>query len=358
MSIQEFQLVQLRTFGYTEVEARFLYLVATHSGYFTARQFLDFAKAKSGKRNARLVEKLFALGHVSAQRYRRRSLVYHLHSRPIYDAIGRGELRNRRGHELGYIKARLLALNYILAYPEDDYFETAEAKREYFIRRFKLSENLFFSTNEHSRGITFADRFPLCVSYPSPELMPMVTFTYIDSEHKSLDAFIAHLRTYRPLFRQLPGFQLLYISTTSGLQKEAVELFALFTEGKGLADLTRYFDLQTKWDNQQYGLLTEPDVLFMSEGRKRFVGDTIGTLYYLWKRNQLPKDLQIGPASTSLPTQKILFRAITVPGHEAIFGGSTRRWSDGWQIRGRLGASSPRKSPATPTQILQRTADT
>jgi hypothetical protein len=100
MGIQESQLAPLRAFGYTEAEARFLYLVATHSGYFTVRQFLEFAKAKSGKRNARLVEKLFALGHVSAQRYRRRSLVYHLHSRPIYDAIGKGDRRNRRGHEI------------------------------------------------------------------------------------------------------------------------------------------------------------------------------------------------------------------------------------------------------------------
>jgi hypothetical protein len=56
MGIQESQLVPLRAFGYTEAEARFLYLVATHPGYFTVRQFLDFAKAKSGKRNARLVE--------------------------------------------------------------------------------------------------------------------------------------------------------------------------------------------------------------------------------------------------------------------------------------------------------------
>jgi len=35
MSIQEDKLAKLRAFGYTEVEARFLYLVATHSGYFT-----------------------------------------------------------------------------------------------------------------------------------------------------------------------------------------------------------------------------------------------------------------------------------------------------------------------------------
>src|SRR6266852_1361733 len=146
MSIHESQLANLRVFGYTEVEARFLYLVATHSGYFTVCQFLDFARARSGKRNARLVQKLFGLGHVSAQRYRRRSMVYHLHSRPLYDAIGKGYLRNRRGHELDYIKARLLALDYILAHPDDDYFETAEAKRQYFIRRFQVPESLFSSS--------------------------------------------------------------------------------------------------------------------------------------------------------------------------------------------------------------------
>jgi hypothetical protein len=135
-------------------------------------------------------------------------------------------------------------------------------------------------------------------------------------------------------------------------------LFALFTEAKGIADLMRYFDLQTKWDKKQYGLLSEQDVIFMSEGRKRFTGDSIGTLYYLWKRNQLPKDLQQDSASLSLPTHKILFQSVTVPGQEGIFGNSTRRWSDGWQIRGTSGGSSLRKSPATPMQSLQRTADT
>src|SRR6266436_1550327 len=243
MSIREDQLARVFDFGYTEVEARFLYLVATHSGYFTVRQFLDFAKAKSGKRNARLVEKLFSLGHASAQRYTRRSLVYHLCSRQLYSAIGKDYLRNRRDHELTHIKTRLLALDFILAHPKEDYFETAEAKRRYFVERFKVSENLFTMSDGLSSGITFADRFPLCVAYPPPEYMPVLIFTYVDPEHQNLDAYIAHLRTYRPLFRQLPGFQFLYISTAAGLQKEAAELFSLLVEGKGLSDLTRYFDL-------------------------------------------------------------------------------------------------------------------
>ncbi len=358
MTIHEAQISNLRAFGYTEVEARFLCLVATHSGYFTVRQFLDFAHARSGKRNARLIQKLFGLGHASAQRYRRRSMVYHLHSRPIYDAIGKGDLRNRRGHELGYIKARLLALDYILAHHGDDYFESAETKRQYFLQRFNVPESLFLSSKEHGKGITFADGFPLCIAYPSPAFMPVVTFTYIDPEHRNLDAYVAHLRTYRPLFRLLPSFQFLYISTGAGLYREATELFSLIVEGKGLSDLTRYFDLQTKWDNEQYGRLTEQDLIFLSEAKKRYTGDSMSTLYYLWKRNQLPKDIQTDEAATSSPTQKILFRALTVQGHETIFGNSTMRWGDGWQIRGLEGASSPRGSPPRPTQGLQRTTDT
>src|SRR5260370_13836500 len=122
MDMTQDQLARLLDFGYTEVEARFLYLVATHSGYFTVRQFLDFAKAKSGKRNARLVEKLFGLGHASAQQYTRRSRVYHLWSRQLYSAIGKDFLRNRREHELPHIKTILLTLHFILPPPHKDYF--------------------------------------------------------------------------------------------------------------------------------------------------------------------------------------------------------------------------------------------
>lgn len=356
MSILEDQLAGLCNFGYTEVEARFLYLVVTHSGYFTVRQFLDFATAKSGKRNARLVEKLFSLGHASAQRYTRRSLVYHLCSRQLYSAIGKDYLRNRREHELTHIKTRLLALDFILAHPKEDYFETAEAKCRYFVERFKVSENLF-TPSDGRNGITFADRFPLYVAYPSPDCMPVVTFTYLDPEHRNLDAYIAHLRTYRALFRQLPSFQFLYISTATGLQKEAAELFSLLVEGKGLSDLTRYFDRETKWEREQYRLVTEQDAIFLSQAGKRYTGESIGTLYYLWRRNQLPKDFQAEAAPASPLKQKILFRAITVPGHESIFGDSTKNWGDGWQIRGCSGAGSPRGSLSRPTQTLQRTAD-
>src|SRR5215475_3324286 len=79
---------------------------------------------------------------------------------------------NRREHELPHIKTRLLALDFILANPQENYFETAEEKRRYFIERFKVDESLFSPTGTKRDGISFSDRFPLCIAYPAPEYMP------------------------------------------------------------------------------------------------------------------------------------------------------------------------------------------
>ena len=342
------QLATLRSFGYTEVESHFLYLVATHSGYFTVRQFLDFAHAKSGKRNAHLIEKLFSQGHATAQRYRRRSCVYHLQSRALYDAIGKGELRNRRNHEIRHIKARLLALDYILVHPEDEYFETAEAKRRYFVEVLRLREEIFRQGMDESDGITFPDRFPIGVSRASAESTRVVTFTYVASEPVGLNPFIKHLRTYGRLFAALSCFQFVYVSTASKEQDEAAEIFALLIQGKGLADLLRYFDLKTKWDNEQYGQLSNDELIFLSQCLKRYTGESFATLYYLWKRNQLPKDLRAEDSCN----QNCVFNAMTVSGHDAVFGTETKRWGDGWKVRGSSRATSPRGSPGLEQQIL------
>jgi hypothetical protein len=353
MAISADQLAPFRSFGYTEVESRFLYLVATHSGYFTVRQFLDFAHAKSGKRNAHLIEELFSQGHATAQRYRRRSCVYHLHSRTLYDAIGKGELRNRRNHEIGHIRARLLALDYVLAHPENDYFETAEGKCRYLLETLKVPHDVFRPETGEAEWITFPDRFPLSVPPASAESAPALTFTYIASEAVGLGPFIEHLRTYRRLFVILPYFRFVYVSTASKEQEEAAELFGLLIQGTGLADLLQYFDLKTKWDNQQYGQVSSDELIFLSERRKRYTGEAFATLYYLWKRNQLPKDLRAEESSN----QNCTFDVMTVCGHEAVFGTETKRWGDGWQVRGSSRRTSPLGSRGTQEQVLSGKAN-
>jgi hypothetical protein len=350
MNISETHLANLRAFGYTESEARFLYFAATHSGYFTVRQFLEFAQAKSGKRSACFVERLIALGHASTQRYTRKSLVYHIHSRRLFAAIGKDYLRHRREHELDHIKTQLLGLDFILTHPENDYFETAQKKRHYFTEILKLDSALFTSVGASRKHITFSDGFPVFLDDQFPELPPVVTFTYVDSGHSNLDPYVAHLRRYRPLFQHLPSFQFIYISTSTRLQGEAGELFSLLIKGEGLRDLLRYFDVRTKWNRKQYGLVTDADLIFRNEAKKRFTGPRFETLY----RNQLPGDIARQQTTLLSASERFRFQAITVPGHETVFGKSAKRWGDDWQLQQLSAQTSPKPESKLFTQRQMR----
>jgi hypothetical protein len=354
MNISETHLANLRAFGYTESEARFLYIAATYSGYFTVRQFLEFAKAKSGKRSACFVEKLIGLGHASAQRYTRKSFVYHVHSRRLFAAIGKDYLRHRREHELDHIKTQLLALDFILSHPENDYFETAQRKRQYFTDTLKLDSALFTSEDASRKHITFSDGFPVFLDGQSPELPPVVTFTYVDSGHWNLEPFIAHLRSYRPLFQHLSSFQFIYILTSTRLQGEARELFSLLIKGEGLPDLLRYFEVQTKWNRKQYGQVTDADLIFRNAAKRRFTGPRFETLYRLWSRNQLPSDLAIQKTPLLPAPERIRFQAVIVPGHETVFGKSTKRWGDDWQLQQLSAQTSPKPESKLFTQRQMR----
>jgi len=122
----------LRYFGYTEEESRFLYLVATHSGYFTCQQFLQFIKMKPGKRSVLFAKKVVEKKHASSKEYLRHGRVFHLFSRNLYEAIGRENVRFRRAHSTEYIRTRLIALDFILRNQDFTYLESEDQKLSFF----------------------------------------------------------------------------------------------------------------------------------------------------------------------------------------------------------------------------------
>jgi hypothetical protein len=124
--------IALGSFGYTEDEARFLCLMATHSGYFTCQQFVRFIHSKPGKRSLTFVRKLLEKDHASARPCLRNGQVYHLFSRNLYEAIGKDNVRFRRKHSLEYIRSRLAALDFILGKLDYTFFETEQEKVRYF----------------------------------------------------------------------------------------------------------------------------------------------------------------------------------------------------------------------------------
>jgi hypothetical protein len=140
MNIEPRHLNALQALGYTESEARFLYIVATHSGYFRARQFLAFQHVNRGKRTTLFGGKLQRLKHARIERYPKTGTIYHLFSRRLYRQIDKENLRNRRAHELNFIKRRIAILDFVLTNQQYEYLETESQKVSHFCEKLAVDE--------------------------------------------------------------------------------------------------------------------------------------------------------------------------------------------------------------------------
>ena len=138
LNIKQSYLEALEALGYTESEARFLYVVATHSGYFVARQFLAFTCGHWGKRATAFWHKLHTKKHARTEYFPMNGKVYHVFSRRLYRQIGRENLRNRRERQIEYIQRRIGMLDFVLSHPEYKYLETEPEKLSYFCDQLRV----------------------------------------------------------------------------------------------------------------------------------------------------------------------------------------------------------------------------
>ena len=294
MNIKDECLDALKDLGYTETEARFLYIVGTHSGYFTARQFLEFAGVKRGKRSDSLAWKAISKKHASSEVHAKSARVYHVFSRKIYALIDKENIRNRRDHEFPFIKTRLAALDFILANQGHVYFETEKDKVQYFcealgIEKHSLPAKLYLG--QKSPSITsryFVDKFPM---FLSPSSTPsVVTFTYVEPEAENLTAFMTHLQAYLPVFRKLTRFGFLFISPCAALFPKACEIFSSLVkrplELPTGEEITRYFRVRKTWEAKQFRDLKIEDIEFLNEATHRFRSPQVEDLYKSWKQNK------------------------------------------------------------------------
>ncbi|MFN8009051.1 MAG: hypothetical protein U0V70_18885 [Terriglobia bacterium] len=230
MTDEDLSIQDLKTFGYNEPEARFIRLVALHSGVFLARQFNQFAQTKSGKRIDSYIKKLKSNRHCQTYRLAKNASIFHLTSKAIYRAIGHENLRHRRFHQIDYVKAKLLGLDFILQNPTLKYFPTEEEKIHLFTRILDVPlSNLPVKgyKTPHSKKETyryFVDKYPLFTSDLSLP-RPVVHFTYVDpGPYTSNTDFLNHLRSYAQLFACMEAIRLLYIYQGSNKWKQAKEL--------------------------------------------------------------------------------------------------------------------------------------
>ena len=314
MTISSEQLAAVQSLGYSPEEARFLSIVATHSGYFAMRQFISFGHANPGKRSDPFVKKLKSRGHAGWREYPRLGGVYRLSSKSLYRALDKENLCSSRRHSTEFIRTRLLALDFVLRNQLHRYLETESEKTAYFCdQRGVPRDALPAKTHARSAGTApavryFADNFPLFLDH-SADCLP--TFTYVNPGNATFAGLAHHLNPYKKLFVHLRDFRFLYISDSPShflFAERCFRSFAKAVERSVTDDLLRYFRLRGAWDQKEYGSLTNDDVEWLEGADARFKGPETERRYAVWCAGQGTAEGLATPAEDAPPPFSSYFR--------------------------------------------------
>ena len=124
----------LAEFGFTQRQREFLVTVMVHSGCFLERQYCAFTGTARGQNSREFVARLVARGFARAIEPGpvRRGRLYHVHHKPLYEAIGHPDNRNRRLHSIGRMVERVMILDAVLSDRRCWWLSSEADKRTFF----------------------------------------------------------------------------------------------------------------------------------------------------------------------------------------------------------------------------------
>jgi len=133
-SVRQERVQAVARFGFTERQARFLVHVMAFAGVFLERQYCAFAGITHGQKTHDFVGKLIDRGYVTAitPGALHRGRLYHVHYKPLYEAIGEANNRYRRPAPLGRMIERLMVLDAVLADRRHSWLGAEQDKLAYF----------------------------------------------------------------------------------------------------------------------------------------------------------------------------------------------------------------------------------
>ncbi len=293
-----------RRFGYTESEARFLYLIAAHSGYFFHKQYARFLGIAPNKRTSALIKKALRHGHmVQRQPFETENghfKLYHLCSRRIYEIFDLGDSNLRRNGTENRAQTKVMITSFLVAHPKEAYLETESEKVEYFTQRRQIDSDVLpkqrFRNRPDQDWIVryFVDKFPIYLEKPDDPANPAVVFTYFDDGLEGMQQFKAHLNAYRPLLLGLNGnCRMIYAAASDRYFERAEACFRValkqeLSEGK----IRRYFIARSKAEAKQFGSMSRAELADWHYGKKQYPGKFFEELYQGWKANRtLPETM-------------------------------------------------------------------
>lgn len=222
----------LESIGYAGREASFLYLVAVHSGYFLRRQYHRFAGREGGTLVAQLLKRATHRQHIHVVECGHGWHIYHLTSKPVYEALGRRDSQNRRLKGDAHIKSRLMVLDFLLANLRANVLENSASKVDFFTTQCGVAKEVL-PHSYFERPLYFSDGFPILVTNTG-----IPQFTFFDEGQVTAARFERFLKRYQPLFEALGEFELIYLSDTEHSSARATATFNRFLPADRLRGVT------------------------------------------------------------------------------------------------------------------------
>ncbi len=244
-----------------------------------------------------LVERMAANRHCRVTVFPNNTGVFHLSSRPLFEALGDPNNRNRRQRSPSAVKTKLMALDFVLAHPERTYLATECEKVDYFANHGKISPDLLprkVYSSKHSDDETiryFIEKFPLFVSSADADSSPVVSFCYVDPGPRTPAGFDTFLNQYSRLFSQLGTLRLFFIADTKrhfqAARRRVKSLVALLNSEAAnetyAAGLLEYFRLEHLYETRQFQSLSRDRLIRLKRARRLFNGPDTESLFRLWK---------------------------------------------------------------------------
>jgi hypothetical protein len=216
-------IVALESLGYTKREASFLYLVAVHSGYFLRRQFDYFIDRNRGSIVMRFLEKARVAGHIESLDYKQGWHVYHLCSRSIYRLAGNpdSQLRRRKGD--AEVRARLMALDYVLENEDDHFLESSDDRIRFFSKDQFIPRACF--TGDDGNLHPLLASYPISLTDRDHPVQSQVRFAFIDEGLLTIEKFSRFLSATGPLLRAIGNFEVIYVAVSEVNFADAKDAF-------------------------------------------------------------------------------------------------------------------------------------
>lgn len=280
--------------GYTEREAAFLSLVALHSGYFLRRQYQVFAGQRGGVED-RLLRRAVSRSHVRATVYPNRTEVYHVFARSVYRAIGDENNRNRRPRPAFSIKAKLMALDFVLAHPARQFLATEREKHQHFCLERGVDQSILPGKKYSGHSAPqpthryFIEKYPIFLDRSGVDSRRIASFCYVDEGVLSNSGFASFLKRYRRLFVALRRFKLVYVAAEHKPFRRAGQAFERFanslrapkTHAPG-GEMAEYFHLRRLLETRQYRQLDKAKLDRLRDLSQRFRHPTAELRFQLW----------------------------------------------------------------------------